>query len=256
MKEFFRRLSSWMHRISVIISTPPPRPVRVSAHCTNINMLLMHLCDFDADSYSYVLQWLAYPLRNPGAKMSYGIVVNGNGYRSGTSLFFQHVAVSLHQGNAKIIHSSQLDDRYKSWATAPLVVVDGSATQRAMDIVKGLMAADNLLINRKGQLPALAENRMNFVFLSDDINSRRRSLAARRFMVIDAPPARERVFYQAIAHEIENGGVDAFRDYLMHGIDMDGFNETTLPPGLRDDPVLNAAAADAIRRLTDSREAA
>lgn len=228
MKTFVNNFKIFVRSIAIMMRTPAPQP---SAHCTNINMLLMHLCDFDADRYSYILQWLAYPLRNPGARMHYGLVINGNGYGTGASMFFQHVAVALYHGNARVIHSDQLDQPFKSWATAPLVVVDGSATPRAMDIIKSMMSVTSLMIDKIGQQPIVVANQMNFVLLADSLNSRRRSIAVRRFMVLDAPPAREKLFYRAVADEIKNGGVDAFREYLLHGLDMDGFNETTLPPG-------------------------
>lgn len=230
MNKLLRSLNAQLASLLALFNSPA---TCVSPHCTNINMLLMHLCDFDANHYSYVLQWLAYPLRNPGAKMRYGLVINGGGARTGMSLFFQRVAVPLHVNRGRIISPCQLDDTFNSrWAGAPLLVVDGSITSRAAATVKTLMSSQSMLIHEKYQEPREVSNQMNFVFLSDSISSRPRNVADRRFLVIDAPPAREKAFYQAVAAEIDNGGVDAFRDYLMHGIDLGGFNESTMPPGL------------------------
>lgn len=229
MKGFFFRLSRFIREINVLINTPPPRPTRISAHCTNINMLLMHLCDFDSERYSYILKWLAYPLRHPGAKMRYGLVVKGE-KGTGLSLFFQHVAMLLHQGDGRAIGAEALATRFNhGWAGAPIVVVDGMP-RHALEHIKALITTDSVVIERKGEPAKWAPNRMNFIFVAGQADAIPTG-TNRRFMVLEAPPAREKVFYQAIASEIENGGVDAFRSFLLHGIDMDGFNETTVPPG-------------------------
>lgn len=256
MKDFIRRLARFAHKISVIISTPPARPLRVSSHCTNINMLLMHLCDFDDKRYSYVLQWLAYPLKHPGAKMSYGLVVSG-GEGTGKKLFFHDVALALHRGKGRIIHATRLSDHLAGCLDSSLVVIDGNFTQRTVARVKALMTSKSVTIEAGAtQLPREIPNQINFAFLSGDTNPICDFGGSRRFMIIDAPPRRERCFYQAIRHEIKNGGVDAFRDYLMHGIDLEGFNESTLPPGLRDDPVPSTHAAKAIRQRPENRAVA
>lgn len=228
MNNLVFRFNSFVRDLGAILFTPAaPRP---TPHCTNINMLLMHLCDFNADHYSYILQWLAYPLRNPGAKMCYGLIINGD-TGTGTNLFFQHVAAMLYDGQARVIHADALSARFTNWVGAPLVVIDGNVTQRAVARIKGLMTAATVNIARKGE-QRTERNRMNFVFLSGAGNWVRAEVADRRFLIVEAPPAREKVFYQAVQYEIQNGGIDAFREYLMRGIDMEGFNETTMPPGL------------------------
>ena len=143
----------------------------------------------------------------------------------------------MHQGAGRLVHTSALASRFNhTWAGAPLLVADGSISNEAMTKVKALMTSPSIVVDRKGEPSRWAPNRMNFVFLTGARNPLR-SGTDRRFMVLEAPPARENVFYQAIEAEIKNGGVDAFRDFLLRGIDMDGFNETTVPPGFeRADP--------------------
>jgi hypothetical protein len=228
MKSFLTSLKNFIRHIGVLIGAPRPR--QFSPHCTNINMLLMHLCDFNQLHYSYILQWLAYPLRNPGAKMCYGLVIKG-GQGTGKNMFFQNVAVPLYEGKARIVHADVLSDRFNCWAGAPLVVIDSTLTARALARVKALMTSKSLIIESRSQPPREMANRMNFIFLSGDFNPPRLERDNRRFMILETPPAREHAFYQAVAHEIKNGGVDAFREFLLHGIDMAGFNETTQPPG-------------------------
>lgn len=77
--------------------TPAAAPAIAArpAHCGNIMTLLAHLCDMDDELQLWVLRWLAYPLRNPGARMSTALVLNG-GQGSGKSLFLNFVVAELY----------------------------------------------------------------------------------------------------------------------------------------------------------------
>jgi putative DNA primase/helicase len=232
--KFVQRFNSFIHTIAVMIDTPAP--ARVSAHCTNIDVLLMHLCDFDRERYTYILRWLAYPLRNPGAKMRYGLIVKGEP-RTGIKTFFQHVAIALHQGAGRIVHPGALNATLNhSWAGAPLVVVNGSVPRHAMAHVKALITSDTVIVERKHEPARWVPNRMNFVFLTGNRDAIPAAPDNRRFMVLEAPPAREEAFYRAIEREIEDGGIDAFRHFLLHVVPMGSFNETTVPPGVERAP--------------------
>lgn len=200
------------------------------AHCGNILTLLAHLCDMDDDLQLYVLRWLAYPLRNPGAKMSTALVFNG-GQGSGKNLFFNHVAAALYGDNAANIQPNDLYGKFNYWAvSANLVVVDGDYAPRHLERMKVFHAAEAFVITLQGHPPCTVANRLNFVYLSDQEDFLPSDAGSRRFVTVEVPPARPRGFYAAIAHEIANGGLDAFRAYLMHGLDMSDFNENTLPP--------------------------
>ena len=92
------------------------------------------------------------------------------------------------------------------------------------------VAAENFTIQRMDHAPRVVPNRLNFIYVTSSPDFLPADVGNRRFTVIEVPPARQRAFYQAVAHEIAEGGAEAFRDYLMHGLDMGTFNERTLPP--------------------------
>lgn len=199
------------------------------AHCSNIMTLLAHLCDMDDDMRLWVLRWLAYPLRNPGAKMSTALIFNGP-EGTGKSLFFAHVVAQLYGNNAARIRPSDLYSKFNPWAAgANLVVVDGEYAGRHVERLKAMITSSPIVLDIKGQAPRTVNNRLNFVYLCSRDDFLPPDTGNRRFVVVEVPPARPRAFYQAVAHEIAAGGVDAFRDYLMNGLDMGGFNESTLP---------------------------
>ncbi|NML62245.1 hypothetical protein HHL21_14405 [Massilia sp. RP-1-19] len=207
-----------------------PAPTRMPSCCVNINALLLHLCDFDHELYGYVLKWLAYPLRHPGAKMNRALIFNG-GAGSGKSLFFNRVVTGLYGGEARHVNDSVLTASFNAWAaSARFVLAEDDLTNQAQVTLKRLISSDIVTINGKG-VPEYAEpNRMNFVFLSGAADFLPASVGDRRFVVIEVPPARGPLFYRAVRDEIDNGGVDAFREYLMRGIDLGTFDQYTLPP--------------------------
>ena len=201
-----------------------------ATHCGNINALLLHLCDFDYDLHNWVLQWLAYPLRNPGAKMERGLIVNG-GEGTGKTMFFQHVIASLYGDAARFVGERKLASAFTPWMPgARYIVVSGILSRNCVPALKQLVSGQFVTVNQKGLPAYTAENEMNFVFLADSENFVPPTLDQRRFVVIEAPPKREPRFYRAVADEINNGGVEVFRDYLMHHLDMDGFHQYTKPP--------------------------
>lgn len=201
-------------------------------HCGNIRTLLLHLCDMDEPLCLWILRWLAYPLRNPGAKMSTALVINGSG-GTGVSLFFEYVAARLHRDTGRVITDRQLHDGFFNWVVAPtanFVVVDGHFTQRNAARLKALVTADSLFVAGRREAPRTRANQLNFVFMSSWPDFLPESLGDKRFVIVEAPPARQASFYEAIAHEIEHGGIDEFRQYLMRDLVMGDFNADTRPP--------------------------
>jgi predicted P-loop ATPase len=192
--------------------------------------LLAHLCDMDDELQLWVLRWLAYPLRNPGAKMSTALVFNG-GEGSGKSLFLNFVVAELYGDVAARVRPRDLHSVFNGWIEGvSLAVVDGEFARSHVARMKEAMTAESFVIGRKGQLAKRIPNRLNFIYVTSSPDFLPADVGNRRFTVIEVPPARQRPFYQAVLHEIAEGGADAFRDYLMHGLDMGTFNESTLPP--------------------------
>ena len=199
-------------------------------HCSNIMTLLAHLCDLDDNLRLWVLRWLAYPLRNPGAKMSTGLIFNG-GEGSGKNLFFVYVMAQIYGKQATTISHRALHSSFTDWMDGRrLVIVDEVYAAHHGARIKSLIACDELVIHCKGHPPRTVPNQLNFVFLSNHEDFLPEHISGRRFTVVEVPPARPRAFYEAVAHEIANGGVEAFRDYLLHGLPMGDFNQFTSPP--------------------------
>jgi hypothetical protein len=207
------------------------RPHHQPANFANIHALLLHLCDYDPVKCEWVMRWLAYPLRNPGAKMDMGIVVNGE-EGTGKSLFFDRVVPRLYgDGSVRVLHAMQLHAAFNRWAEGTrLAVFDGAFSKKNAARLKDLIASASLHVASKFEQGQNRKNRMNFVFLSTSSEFLPVVESDRRLFVLEVPPRQSRTFYRAVAHEIDNGGVEVFREYLMRGLEMTGFDEHTRPP--------------------------
>jgi putative DNA primase/helicase len=208
-----------------------PTPKTMPANCTNINALLMHLCDFDQRTYRYLVKWLAYPLQHPGAKMQYAIHVNGQP-GTGSTMFFGMVMAAMYSHSARVLHQNDLSRAFNGWAHAARFALVDTTQPVAKAAISLFVTSPKIELNRKGLEPVQIDNRINFVFLSGSENFLPLSATNRRLFVVEAPPKRERIFYDAVADEIANGGIDAFRDYLTHGVDLVDFNQFSEPPRL------------------------
>lgn len=218
---------TFVRSVSRIIS---PARGSMSAQCVNINALLMHLCDFDQPTYRYIIKWLAYPLQNPGAKMERGILMNGQP-GTGSNIFFERVVAAIYGSSARLLHARATDATFNSWVLgAAFVVVDGAATKSAIANLRALITSDSVAVDQKGQEPRVIPNHMNFVLLSHSSDFLPLSTLSRRFFAVEAPPARERLFYDAVLAEIANGGVEAFSRYLKYEVNLEGFNQFSAPP--------------------------
>jgi phage/plasmid primase-like uncharacterized protein len=201
--------------------------------CTQILVLLSHLCDGKEDLETWILRWLAYPLRNPGAKMETSIIMHGD-EGSGKNFFFEKVVKAIYGEYGYVIGNAQLESNFNDWASMKLfMVADEVVTRAELKQMKGklkyLVSGDTVIVNPKG-LPEHSEaNQMNFVFLSNELQPLALDKTDRRYLVVWTPPALLREFYVGVAEEIAKGGIEAFYYYLVHELDMGDFNEHTKP---------------------------
>jgi putative DNA primase/helicase len=216
-----------------ILSVVTGRAHHQPPNFANIKALLLHLCDYDEAKCEWVLRWLAYPLRSPGAKMDMGLVVNGEA-GTGKSLFFNTIMRQVYGDNSvRVLDASQLHAGVHRWAGgARLAVFEGPFSKknatRLKELVTSMALQGAAIVGSGGRL--VRKNRVNFVFLSTSSEFLPVLESDRRLAVLEVPPRHLPRFYLAVRAEIDNGGIDAFREYLMRGLDLGGFDQHTRPP--------------------------
>lgn len=204
--------------------------------CTALLGLLQYLCSNESNHsevYQWVLNWLAYPIQHPGAKMQSAIVMHG-GQGTGKNLFFEHY-MEIFGLYATVLDQTALEDRFNAdWAQKKLFILADEVLARQdmysiKNRLKGFVTGKQIRVNPKNITAHDETNHMNIVFLSNEKMPIVLEDDDRRHCVIWVPPKQEDEFYQAVQEECRNGGVAALHHYLLNR-DLGDFQPWTRPP--------------------------
>lgn len=216
--------------------------------CTPLLELLEHLCGECAGTpeavqavVDWVLDWLAWPLQHPGAKMSSALVFHGP-QGAGKNLFFEAVA-SIYGRYAVVVGQDQLEDKFNDWASQRLFVIGDEVVARAelfhqKNKLKAFITGETIQINTKMMPLRTERNHVNVVFLSNEHQPLALEPDDRRYLVVYTPPRRADDLYDRVAGFLRAGGARVFLHYLL-ARDLSGFG-----PHVR--PLMTKAKADLI----------
>lgn len=203
--------------------------------CEKLLDLLRHMCSADKHPeqlYQWVLRWIAYPIQHPGAKMKTALVIHGP-QGTGKNMFFEAL-MQIYGPYGRVIDQNALEDKFNDWASRKLMLIADEVVARSdlyhvKNKLKAFITGDWIRINAK-QLAAYDErNHANMVFLSNEAMPVALEEDDRRHAVIWTPGNLGPDFYAAVAREIDQGGIAALHDYLLH-LDMADFTTATRPP--------------------------
>lgn len=147
--------------------------------------LLAILCGGEMD---YVLSWLAYPVRFPGAKMPSALIVHG-AQGTGKSLLFDQVMRQVYGRWSVKINQSDLEAGWTGWMSKRLYAVAEEVVARrdrpqVSGLIKDWITGDRIQVNEKNVPIREEENHCNFVFLSNEMIPMLLDQDDRRFCVV------------------------------------------------------------------------
>lgn len=216
--------------------------------CAPLLELVQHLCGESAQTeqavqavIDWVLDWIAYPLQHPGAKMATALVFHGP-QGTGKNLFFEAVA-AIYGRYSIIVGQDQLEDKFNDWVSQKLFVIGDEVVARQelyhqKNKLKSLITGATIQINTKMLPLRTEENHVNVVFLSNEQQPLALEQDDRRYMVIYTPPRSNDGLYDRVAQCLAAGGAAHFLHYLMNR-DLSAFG-----PHVR--PLMTKAKADLI----------
>ena len=198
----------------------------VAGDCADLIGLLLHLVSESADTdqgvaeiLNFVLDWLAYPLQHPGAKMATALVIHGP-QGTGKNLFFEAYARIFGGEYAAVIGQAQLESRYNDWASRKLFligdeIVASNELTHHKNALKSYVTAETVQVETKFQPVRTEKNHANFVFLSNDNRPLALERDDRRHLVVYCPPKRQDDLYTRVRDSLDAGAVEAFYAFLM-----------------------------------------
>lgn len=198
--------------------------------------LIGSLCSSErnADEVSdWLIKWLAFPLQNPGAKMSTAVLMFGEKQGTGKSLFFDGIMRPIYGEYGTTAGQHQLESTFTDWRSRKTFVLFEEVLGRAerhnyIGTIKHMITGKDMRINPKGLPERVEANHVNAVFLSNERQPLPLDKEDRRFQVIEALAHMEPSFYAQFKDAIKAGACEAFYHYLLN-VDLTGFDEHTKP---------------------------
>ena len=227
----------------------PTKPSKEGS-CEKLLSVLRYMCSADEKPeklYEWILCWLAYPIKVPGAKMKSTLVVHGP-EGTGKNIFFDAYRM-IYGRYGRIIGQDAIEDRFNDWSSRKLFLIANEVVARSelfhvKNKLKSLITDDLIRINPKNMAAYDERNHVNLVFLSNEMIPVVLSEDDRRYAVCYTPPPLAADFYEQVGEEIKAGGVAALHRYLLD-LDIGAFSEHTKPP-------LNSAKLELIEQSRDN----
>ena len=194
--------------------------------------LLEHLVDGDIDVREWILDWIAYPLQNPGAKMPTSVIMHGD-EGSGKNLFWE-IVQAIYGEYGSVVGQDQLESKFNDYLSKKLFIIgDEVLSRQEMRHLKGklkaMISGKTLQIETK-MMPVRPEaNHVNLVFLSNELQPNALDASDRRHLVVWTPVKKDRPYYQAVVECADKGGREAFYFELKRR-DLTKFDPYAPPP--------------------------
>ena len=237
-----------------------------NASCDALIDLLWRLCSHEKNNateiFEWVLNWLAYILQNPGAKMQTCILIHG-GQGAGKNTFFGTLLDIFGNEYSVEFGPAQLENRFNAVFSKKLFAIGNEVVASRDDLyhvkgnIKHMVTERRWVVEGKHKDQRWERNCCNFVFQSNEINPQALDSGDRRHLVIWTPPVPDpysnpkeyenwQKLWSAAQKERQNGGAFALYQALMDR-DLSKFSEAIWPP-------MTQAKQDLIDLNMDSRE--
>lgn len=211
----------------------PMKPA--AGKCDCLLDLIGYLCGKEQNPVisEWLLDWMAYPLQNPGAKMASAVIMHGP-QGTGKSTIFQTLA-KIYGDYATVLNQRGLEDKFNSdWSDSKLFILAEEVVTRAemwhiKNELKELVTGEWIRINPKNVAAYRQRNQVNIAYLSNENQPLPLDNDDRRHLVIYTPPALSPEFYDELNREIDEGGMAAFYDFLLRR-DLSNFHPKKRPP--------------------------
>lgn len=223
--------------------------------------LLRHLCSGEANSeelYEWILNWQAYPVQNPGAKMQTALLFHGPGGTGKNQYWESYMRVYGEYGG--IFGQAQLESQFNAWSSRKLFMLGDEVVSRQEKYhlegqIKSMITGERWQVNEKNMPVRIEKNLTNFVLLSNRIDIAKLDQDDRRFCVVWTPPPADVDLYHDVADEIQDEhGSAALHRYLKDRQLPWDFGPHSRPPMTRAKRDLINVTSDSVDRFISEWE--
>jgi hypothetical protein len=186
------------------------------------------------DGWEWFLRWLAFPIQNPGVKMFTSVLLWSLEQGTGKT-FIGNVMRDIYGDNSVEIGSGALHDDSYVWLKNKQFVlaeeVSYSGVRADNGRLKNLITGERVLVNEKYVPQYELSNRANILFTSNRPDALPLDRDDRRIFVATMSKKRPDEFWDELDHwRHHGGGPSFFMWYLLHKVDVSGFNPRDRAP--------------------------
>lgn len=191
--------------------------------------LINYLFQRDAKNIPWFMQWLAYPIQNPGVKLYTSVLVHGRTHGTGKS-FIGVIMSRLYGRNYSEIGSEDLESQFNEWAVSKQFImgeeITGGDKRRDADKIKRIITRELLSVNSKYQPVYTIRDCVNYYLTSQHPDALFIEPTDRRFFIVEAPDeALSRDTYREIDEwKDSEAGPSALLHHLLHDVDCSEFD--------------------------------
>lgn len=175
------------------------------------------------NAYDWLLDWLAYPLQNPGKKMSTYVLMHGATNGSGKSLLFDEIISRIYGAHGVVGGQAQFDARFTGWRDGKFYVcfeelASREGQQESAEALKYLVSGRTTHVEKKNADSVERKNLLNVVILSNRVQPIKLDSDDRRAFVIwiDKKIPHEILSELVTRDDLLPGVAEAFFYYLLH----------------------------------------
>lgn len=217
-----------------LMMQPSPKPKMLPKCPRNIRKLVFNVAGRKKRQARYIMQWLAWGIRNLGRGENVALILHGEDQGSGKgtladimALIYKRYYVVLDQHSIESQFNSIL--RGKIFVYANEVVSEYMTSKRAAaNKLKTWVAGDRLVINGKGDQEFVIRNCMNFMFSSNSKTPLVIDPQDRRYSVIMTGGILDPALATSLWNDIHKSTEDPrwiqrFLDYLTYTVDLSDY---------------------------------
>jgi hypothetical protein len=195
--------------------------------------LLEHIIP-DEEFRMWFLQWMAYPIQNPGTKLFTSVLLHGRNHGTGKT-FIGYMIGQIYGVNYQELSQEDIHNPFNSWAVDKQFIVGeeitGSDKRRDADKLKSMITRETLTVNEKNVRQYTIKDCINYFFTSNHPDAFFLEDQDRRFAIYEteAEPMDDEE-YAKIDSWYKSGGTSHLFYHLLNDIDCSTFNPKARAP--------------------------
>lgn len=204
------------------------------------------------EGWEWFLQWLAYPIQNPGTKLFSSVLLWSVEQGTGKT-FIGDVMRDIYGENSNVITSVDLHDDSFVWMRNMQFILgeEVSQTRSRADagILKHIITGDTVTVNEKYVPSFHLPNCANFMFTSNKPDAIILDRGDRRFFVSKLDKKRPQKFWNELDRwRKREGGPGFFMHYLQNNVDCSKFNPRAMPPETSEKEMMKSAGLTSVQQ--------